>query len=195
MAPDGSFAGEGRAGENRVPGGGSKSLLRSTVLRGIDGSSETHPGFRRSYCPKQKGCSCQYLGAHCAVSPSQGRNLPSGFAVYAHYSYFSDVAIPFGMYFLLYQNEVRIRFLRDWRAKALLVFGASSLTEVLQAFGVPLLGQTFDPLDFVMFGGGVLLAALVERSLIQRMLQNWPSRTGDPSDLTPKYSAAHRGSV
>jgi hypothetical protein len=39
---------------------------------------------------------------------------------------------------------------------------------VLQACGVQLLGRTFDPLDFAMFGGGVALAVLVERFLIDR---------------------------
>jgi hypothetical protein len=41
---------------------------------------------------------------------------------------------------------------------------------VLQALGVPLLGRTFDPLDFVMFGVGVLLAAFVDRLLFGRFL-------------------------
>ena len=79
-----------------------------------------------------------------------------------YYSYFSDIVIPFGMYFLLCLEDVYFRFLKDWRVKAMLVFGVASSREVMQAFGIPLLGQTFDPLDFVMFAGGVLLAALVD---------------------------------
>lgn len=86
-----------------------------------------------------------------------------------YYSYFSDIVVPFGMYFLICLNDMRVRSLRDWRVKAMLVFGVASSTEVLQACGVPLLGQTFDPLDFVMFGGGVLLAALVDRFLFDRL--------------------------
>ena len=54
-----------------------------------------------------------------------------------YYSYFSDIVIPFGMYFLLCLEDVYIRFLRDWRVKALLVFGVASSTEVMQAFGIP----------------------------------------------------------
>ena len=115
-----------------------------------------------------------------------------------YYSYFSDVAIPFGMYFLMCLVDARVdgahqdfppglgrvdpagqlgyrfvRFLRDWRPKALLVFGVASFTEVLQAFGVPLLGRTFDPLDFVMFAGGVLLAAFADRFLLRRLVPSW----------------------
>jgi len=87
-----------------------------------------------------------------------------------YYSYFSDVVIPFYMYFLMCLTDAHVRFLRDWRLKAMLVFGVASFTEVLQAFGVPLLGRTFDPLDFVMFAGGVLLAVLADRFLLERLL-------------------------
>jgi len=90
-----------------------------------------------------------------------------------YYSYFSDAIIPFGMYFLLCLEDTWVRFLRDWRLKALLVFGVASFTEVLQAFGVPLLGRTFDPLDFAMFAGGVLLAVLADRFLLVRLLPGW----------------------
>jgi hypothetical protein len=95
-----------------------------------------------------------------------------------YYSYFSDLVIPFGMYFLLCLEDTWVRPLRDWRLKALLVFGVASLTEVLQAFGVPLLGNTFDPLDFAMFAGGVLLAVLADRVLLRRLLPGWSPGKG-----------------
>jgi hypothetical protein len=96
-----------------------------------------------------------------------------------YYSYFSDIVVPFGMYFLLCLDAAPVRLLRDWRVRAMLVFGVASSTEVLQAFGVPLLGQTFDPLDFVMFGGGVLLAVLLDRFLFDRLLPWWTPKKGD----------------
>ncbi|MBN2028659.1 hypothetical protein JW824_00285 [bacterium] len=86
-----------------------------------------------------------------------------------YYSYFSDIVIPFGMYFLLYLSEVHIPLLQDWRVKAISVFGITSSTEIMQAFGVPILGLTFDPLDFLMFGGGVLLAVIMDRCLLNRL--------------------------
>jgi hypothetical protein len=101
-----------------------------------------------------------------------------------YYSYFSDVFIPFGMYFLLSLNDVYIWILRDWRLKAILVVGVASSTEVMQAFGVHLLGETFDPLDFIMFGGGVLLAVIVEKTLIDRLLPRRTTRMGGPTDAT-----------
>ena len=101
-----------------------------------------------------------------------------------YYSYFSDVVIPFGMYFLLCLNDVYFRLLRDWRAKAVLVFSVATSTELMQAFGVPLLGQTFDPLDFVMFAAGVLLAVVVDRVLFGWLFPFWSPKARDPSDAT-----------
>jgi cytosine/uracil/thiamine/allantoin permease len=115
-----------------------------------------------------------------------------------YYSYFSDIVIPFGFYFLLCPVEDQVRailrsdapevvkrkastaltFLGGWRWKAVLVFGIASFTEVLQALGVPLFGRTFDPLDFAMFAGGVLLAVLADQLLLERLL---PHRSPDES--------------
>ena len=95
-----------------------------------------------------------------------------------YYSYFSDIIVPFGMYFLLGINETTFRLLADWRLKAILVFAAASSTEIMQAFGVKLLGNTYDPLDIVMFGVGVLLAVVFDRFIFWRFLPFW--RTGIP---------------
>jgi hypothetical protein len=96
-----------------------------------------------------------------------------------YYSYFSDIVIPFGMYFLLCLDEAYFRFLRDWRVKSGLVFAVAAGTEVAQAFGVPILGQTFDPLDFAMFAIGVLLAAFVDRWFFARFFPFWLPKVGD----------------
>lgn len=90
-----------------------------------------------------------------------------------YYSYFSDIVVPLAMYFLLCINDVRIRSLRNWRIKALLVLGIACATEVMQAFGLPLLGRTFDPLDLVMFVAGVLLAAFLDKILFVHVIPRW----------------------
>jgi hypothetical protein len=90
-----------------------------------------------------------------------------------YYSYFSDVVVPFGLYFLLCLRDDRIPFLAPWRVKGLLVFGVASFTEVMQAFGVPLFGRTFDPLDIAMFGVGVALAAGLDAAILPRVLPGW----------------------
>lgn len=96
-----------------------------------------------------------------------------GEAYRLYYSYFSDIAIPFGAYFLLSLNDISLVPFRDWRLKAGLAFGVASLAEILQGFGVPALGETFDPADFVMFGVGVLGAVWVDRVLLDRVLPFW----------------------
>jgi hypothetical protein len=83
-----------------------------------------------------------------------------------YYSYLSDIAVPFAGYFLLCISDDQIRFLGKWSVKAITVFGAASMAEALQSFGIPVLGQTFDPLDFLMFAIGVLSAALFDRILL-----------------------------
>jgi len=99
-----------------------------------------------------------------------------------YYSYFSDIVIPFYMYFVMFLGERRVRLLRNWRVKALLVFGVASLAEVLQAFGVPLFGRTFDPLDFAMFAVGTLLAVLADRLVLERFFPDRPpGRDGHPA--------------
>lgn len=86
----------------------------------------------------------------------------------AYYGWFSDVAIPFAGYFLLSIAERGTPLLRDWRVKAGLVFTAAASAEILQGLGVPLLGRTFDPLDFAMFAIGTGLAVAVDRSVLGR---------------------------
>jgi hypothetical protein len=108
-----------------------------------------------------------------------GRHL-QGSVFRLYYGYFSDVALPFGMYFLLCLNDVRYRVLRHWYVKAIVIFGLAASMEVLQGLRVRALGRTFDPLDFVAYGGGVLLAASVDRLIFARLLPRWTTRPGKP---------------
>lgn len=94
----------------------------------------------------------------------------SGSLFRLYYAYFSDFVLPFGMYLLLCLRDDRVPLLADWRLKAALVFGVASFAEVMQALGVPLLGRTFDLLDFAMYGAGVALAVVVDRIVLARLL-------------------------
>jgi hypothetical protein len=69
--------------------------------------------------------------------------------------YLLDILVPFGFYFLLCLSKFPL--LKFWIVKSILVFGAASFVEIAQFFGVPIFGRTFDPVDFVMFGIGVVL--------------------------------------
>jgi hypothetical protein len=88
-------------------------------------------------------------------------------------SYFSDLTMPFGFYFLLCASETNLPFLRPWWLKAGLVFGAASSAEILQFFGIYALGVTFDPLDLGMYAAGTLLAVALERGFFSRRFRFW----------------------
>jgi hypothetical protein len=90
-----------------------------------------------------------------------------------YYSYFSDIALPFGCYFLLCTVEVPGPVLWHWEAKSAIVFLMPSIAETLQYFGVPVLGSTFDPLDYVMYAVGAISAALVDRQVFSRVFGFW----------------------
>ncbi len=88
-------------------------------------------------------------------------------------SYFSDIVIPFGYYFLLCLNESQWRFFSRWEMKAATVFLLASVAETLQYFGIPVLGSTFDPLDYLMYAIGAISAAVVDRQVFARVLGFW----------------------
>ncbi len=92
--------------------------------------------------------------------------------------YLLDILVPFAFYFLLVLPEHPL--LERWPVKAALVFGAAACVEIAQFFGAPILGQTFDPVDFVMYAIGVLLAAFLDTVVLARLVGFW-SPHADPS--------------
>ncbi len=90
-----------------------------------------------------------------------------------YYSYFSDIALPFAFYFLLFFVEKEISALKNWWLKALIVFLAATCAEILQYFHIYALGISFDPLDIVMYAIGVGLAALTDQLLFPRIFRFW----------------------
>jgi len=88
-------------------------------------------------------------------------------------SYFADIFIPFGFYFLLSLAEYRHPIFKKWWVKASSVFALCAASEVLQFFGIFALARVFDPIDFVMYGVGVLLAAVVDRQIFAKYLSLW----------------------
>jgi hypothetical protein len=89
-----------------------------------------------------------------------------------YYSFFSDIVIPIAIYFLLCINDITLPFLKGWITKAILVFLIAMATEIAQGFGIPLLGNTFDILDFVMFGIGTLIAVGLDK-LFSKVFYFW----------------------
>lgn len=89
-----------------------------------------------------------------------------------YYSYFSDYILPFVCYFLLCGLE-QIPILKHWEAKFAIAFLIPSIAETCQYFGIPLLGSTFDPLDFFIYGFGALSAAVVDAQVFSRVFGFW----------------------
>jgi hypothetical protein len=75
--------------------------------------------------------------------------------------YMIDILLPFAMYLILGVSGQPIA--RSGLARGALVFAIGAIAETMQYFGVPIFGRTFDPLDYLMFGIGIGLAALFER--------------------------------
>ena len=90
-----------------------------------------------------------------------------------YYGYFSDFIIPFGYYFLLCANEPHMPFLRRWTVKLAIAFLTPSIAETCQYFGLPVLGSTFDPLDYVMYGMGAISAVAVDTQVFSRVFGFW----------------------
>lgn len=89
------------------------------------------------------------------------------------HSYFADIAIPFGYYLLLVLIEDKKRLFRKWYIKAVAVFALCALSETLQYFGIYALASVFDPLDYVMYASGVLLAAFTDTIIFKRLFRFW----------------------
>lgn len=90
-----------------------------------------------------------------------------------YYSYFSDLILPFGFYFLLSADEVRIPVLRSWKVKSAVAFAIPAIAETCQYFGLPVLGSTFDFVDYIMYGVGVGAAAVFDTQILSKRFKFW----------------------
>jgi hypothetical protein len=90
-----------------------------------------------------------------------------------YYSYFSDFALPFGCYFLLCASERQMPILKHWEAKLAITFLIPSIAETCQYFGIPLLGSTFDLLDYFMYGIGAISAVIIDTLVFSRIFNFW----------------------
>jgi hypothetical protein len=88
-------------------------------------------------------------------------------------SYFADIAIPFGYYFLLVLIEDKYHPFQKWYVKAIAIFTLCSVSETLQYFGIYAMATVFDPLDYAMYALGVLLAAFADRIIFTRLFRSW----------------------
>ena len=85
--------------------------------------------------------------------------------------YLLDILVPFGFYLL--SCLIKFPLSKSWIGRSILVFGFTSFTEIAQFFGVPIFGRTFDLVDFVMFGIGVILAIILDIIVFPRIFDFW----------------------
>lgn len=99
-----------------------------------------------------------------------GRNYREPFPGFVD-GYLIDILLPFALYFLL--CLVNLQIFNTWWGRTLLPFLFGTGVEILQYYGVPLFGQTYDPLDFLAYGAGVILAAVADRLIFRKYLPFW----------------------
>jgi len=99
-----------------------------------------------------------------------GENYQGPFPVFVN-GYLIDILLPMVLFLLmsLPQNKV----VRSTLFRAGAVFGFGCFVEASQYFGYPLFGSTFDLLDIAAYAGGVLLGALLETLVFQRLIPSW----------------------
>ena len=87
--------------------------------------------------------------------------------------YLIDIVLPMNMYLLAQVAMRRILptlWYRIIGAVAVFLFGVT--IEIMQKFGIHALGSTYDPLDFLMYGLGILLGLVVDLTVIQILENN-----------------------
>lgn len=81
--------------------------------------------------------------------------------------YLIDILLPFTLFLLF--GFFKYSIMEKKLFRAFLVFLVGVGVEILQYFEVPIFGSTFDPLDFLMYGLGILLGLLFERFLLSKL--------------------------
>lgn len=87
-------------------------------------------------------------------------------------------SISFSQYRLAIQVH---KFFQPWITKASIVFGIGVFVETAQYFGIHILGETFDPLDYAAYGAGVVIAVLFDLCIFSRVFSFW-----NPAPDTPE---------
>jgi len=91
--------------------------------------------------------------------------------IYKHFvrSYLIDLLLPMNIYLLLQISlRKKISIVKSRVIGALFTFLIGLIVEILQLFKFEFLGSTYDPLDIVMYGIGVMIGLLVDYTIIDK---------------------------
>ncbi len=81
--------------------------------------------------------------------------------------YLIDILLPFAMFLVF--GVANQTVINSALIRGVLVFLVGAIAEVCQYFDIQFLGSTFDILDFVMYGVGVLLGMVFEGQVLSRL--------------------------
>ncbi len=117
---------------------------------------------------KRRAVSLLFVGSVAILHLVEiGKQLGASWRV-IYSSYFSDLVMPFAAYFLLCASEEKWPWCKPWQVKLALAILVPSLAETAQYLGIPVLGSTFDPLDYSMYVIGATVAAVAEVQIVTR---------------------------
>jgi hypothetical protein len=84
--------------------------------------------------------------------------------------YLIDLILPMNLYLLLQISlRKKISIVKSRVIGAMFTFSFGVIVEILQLFKIEFLGSTYDPLDIVMYGIGVMLGLLVDYTIIDKL--------------------------
>jgi len=108
---------------------------------------------------------------HFVIGPSY-----EGFLQHFFRGYFMDILLPMSIYLLL-QIALRKQYslLKSRFVGAVSTFFFGLLTENLQFMGLKFLGDTWDPLDLIMYIIGISLGLLIDLLIIDRFEKSKPN--------------------
>lgn len=84
-------------------------------------------------------------------------------------SYFSDVLLPFTFYFIL-SIAKNLNISKNPLSLFIIVFGFCTIIEILQKYGIHILGTTYDPMDIVMYFMGSGIGLFVDVIIFRRKI-------------------------
>ena len=84
--------------------------------------------------------------------------------------YLIDLILPMNLYLLL-QISLRknISIVKSRVIGAIFTFSFGVIVEILQLLKIKFLGSTYDPLDIVMYGIGIMIGLLVDYTIIDKL--------------------------
>ena len=77
--------------------------------------------------------------------------------------YLIDILLPFSLVLLSGLGLEKVPVFKQLLVRSILVFSIGVTVEMLQFFGYDFLGSTFDPVDFFMYGLGVVIGIGFEK--------------------------------